>query len=70
MGREIKRYHIHCDIKLKILAAVKWKRMPGQARTVRLQPLAPALLKISISRICITFAYELKRSLQSLLFDV
>lgn len=42
--REIKRYHIHCDIKLKILAAVKWKRMPGQARTVRLQPLAPALL--------------------------
>lgn len=57
---EIKQYHIQYDIKLNI-----------RASTVMLQPLALVLFWwISSFRICITFAYELKRSLQSLLFDV
>ena len=44
IAHEIKQQHIQCDIKLKILAAVKWKAMLCQANTVKLQPPVLVLL--------------------------
>lgn len=66
---EIEQYYIQCDIKLNIQAAMKWNTMPCQPVHATAF-CACAFWWISSFRICITFAYELKRSLQSLLFDV
>lgn len=65
IAHEIERHHIQCDIKLNIQAGVKWKPCHASQRMLQSFVLVPLGF-----RICITFAYELKRSLQSLLFDV
>lgn len=58
---EIKQQQIQCDIKLKLLAAVKWEAVLRQASGAAASGAAAAFGWISIFRLCITFAYELKR---------